>query len=385
MGGTHQRWDAIIVGAGPAGSTVAWDLARRGRRALLLEAAMLPRQKPCAGWITPEVLEALELRPADYPRTIQPLRSASLRFAGRHLETRFRAAASWAIVRSEFDELLARRAEAAGAVLRDGCAARSITRTGDGAIVEDARGEVHAAKVIVGAGGSRCPVARALVGTPGGDGATLVAVESETRLGEAALRRLTPHYGSAELFVEDDFGGYGWFVTKGDFLNFGVGRFADRTPSFRATRERFLALLRSLGRLRDDHALAPLRGHSYRVWDEVPRARSGDRFLLVGDAAGCATRWAGEGIRPAVETARMAARAIDGALADGDTSAASLRRYDALTDARYGAPRPTFVDALLARAPRKLLHWLGAQACKRAPLRRRLVLGGAFGFHEVAS
>lgn len=374
-GGSLARtrgWDAIIVGAGPGGSTVAWDLARRGRRALLLEAAKLPRQKPCAGWITPEVLQGLELRPQDYPRTIQPLSSASLHFRGRHLATQFDGVASWAIVRSEFDEFLARRAEAAGAVLRDDSTVRSITRAAGGVVVE-IDGERHEAPVIVGAGGSRCPVARQFAAAP--EGVELIAVESETRIGEAALRRLTPHHGSAELFVEDDFGGYGWYVTKGDFLNFGIGRFADRTPSFRAVRERFLALLRGMGRLPSE--VAPLRGHSYRVWDEVPRARGGDGFLLVGDAAGCATRWAGEGIRPAVETARMAAQVI----AEGDPPA----RYAALTDEKYGAPKATWIDSLLARTPRKLLHWIGAQACTRAPLRRKLVFGAAFGFHEVAT
>ena len=60
----HQ---VIVIGGGPAGSTAAWELVRNGVDVLVLDLATLPREKLCAGWITPEVVADLEFEPADYP------------------------------------------------------------------------------------------------------------------------------------------------------------------------------------------------------------------------------------------------------------------------------------------------------------------------------
>ena len=60
-----SRYDAIIVGGGPAGSTCAWQLVRMGFTPLILDRARFPRVKPCAGWITPPVFSILEIDPED--------------------------------------------------------------------------------------------------------------------------------------------------------------------------------------------------------------------------------------------------------------------------------------------------------------------------------
>jgi menaquinone-9 beta-reductase len=64
--------DVIVVGGGPGGSTAAWRLAVAGLRPLVLDAAVFPRVKICAGWVTPEALAGLEVDPDKYPLTIQP-------------------------------------------------------------------------------------------------------------------------------------------------------------------------------------------------------------------------------------------------------------------------------------------------------------------------
>ncbi|MGB5648894.1 MAG: FAD-dependent oxidoreductase, partial [Sedimenticolaceae bacterium] len=61
------KFDAIVVGGGPAGSSCAWQLRRRGVKTLILEKAGFPRLKLCAGWITPEVMDDLEMDLATYP------------------------------------------------------------------------------------------------------------------------------------------------------------------------------------------------------------------------------------------------------------------------------------------------------------------------------
>jgi flavin-dependent dehydrogenase len=65
-----QTADAIVVGGGPAGSTCAWKLCEAGFDVLVLDRAAFPRTKLCAGWVTPEAMQDLELDPGDYPHSI---------------------------------------------------------------------------------------------------------------------------------------------------------------------------------------------------------------------------------------------------------------------------------------------------------------------------
>ena len=360
-----MTFDAVVVGGGPGGSTVAWRLARAGARVLVLDAARFPRVKLCAGWVTPTVLRDLELDPASYPHTIQPFETVSIAVDGQEHETRFGRVASHGIVRAEFDAFLLRRAAAAGAIVRESARVRRVA-CGAGGVTVETDDDAVDAMLVVGAGGHHCPVARAF-GEISDEEDVVVTQESETRVAAARLRALTPRYGSPELFAEPDFHGYGWYFTKGEFLNVGVGAVGGMPIARRL--ERLRTALHASGRLPDDLALTPFRGHAYTVQRSRPRRISGDRFLLVGDAAGLARDFSGEGIGPAVRSACLAAEAVL-----GDAPG----RYAERVADTFGRPS-SVVGALRGLLPARAAGAVARLACVQPWARRRFVLEGAFG------
>jgi geranylgeranyl reductase family protein len=361
-----RRAHVVVVGGGPAGSTAAWRLARAGRRVVVCDAARFPRVKLCAGWVTRAALADLELEPARYPHTLQPFSTVSLAVGDAEHETRWAGTASFGIVRAEFDDFLLRRAAAAGAEVCEGTRVRAVQAVPGGVEVTVDGGDVLRADVVVGAGGHGCPVARTLGAIDPAE-AVVVTQESETRVGAERLRALTPRAGSPELIAEPDFRGYGWYFTKGDFLNVGVG--AVGGAPIRQRLARLLARLRASGRLPADLALTPFRGHAYAVWRGRPRRLGDGRVVLAGDAAGLARDLSGEGIGPAIRSGVLAAESILEGRADG---------YPERIVAAFGAPGGAFAR-LVAALPAFLAVAAARLACTRPGLRRRLVLEGAFG------
>jgi len=324
-----ERCDAVVVGGGPAGSSCAHDLVRAGLNVIVLDRARFPRDKTCAGWITPAVVEALALPLDEYRRgrVCEAFRGFRTRVAGgREVVTRFDAPVSYGIVRAEFDDYLLRRS---GARLQLGTELASLRRSGDRWMVN----ERIETPIVVGAGGHFCPVARWLGARPA-DETAIAAQEFEGRLSPEQAERCRVAADEPYLELCRDLRGYGWCVRKGDHLNIGLGR-QDR-HDLHGFVGRFFEGLVASGRVPPS---LPVRwkGHAYLLRDASVRHAVGDGLLLVGDAAGLASAFSGEGIRPAVESGRLAAATIIAARERYDERA--LRPYaDGLAD-RY--PRST--------------------------------------------
>jgi geranylgeranyl reductase family protein len=307
------RCDAVIAGGGPAGSTCARILGKAGWHVIVLDRARFPRDKVCAGWVTPGVFEALELDPAEYGATgltLQEITAFRTGFLERSLvETRYPRVVSYAIRRCEFDDFLLRRAQVC---VRDGTPAASLERRKGTWIVN---GGIQA-PVVVGAGGHFCPVARRL-SVEAAAVPPVVAKEAEFRIEPPGAAVPEP----PELFFCRDLEGYGWCVRKGEYLNVGIGR---RTKKdFDSHVRHFMAFID--GRYRVSSTSRKWRGHAYLAAGTGQRALVSDGLMLVGDAAGLAYPESGEGIRPAVESGRLAADVL--VRANGRYGAGDLQPY----------------------------------------------------------
>ncbi len=321
-----EQADVLIVGAGPAGSSCAWKLVRAGLRVAIVDRAVFPRSKPCAGWVTPGVFEALALDPRQYARqcVLEPL-SAFLTglLDGAARRTDFGAAVSYAVRRTEFDHFLLRRSGAAAAL---GTAVDSLRRGGG-------RWEVNGrwrAPVLVGAGGHFCPVARHLGARPADEEAVIAQVaEFQMDAGEARVSRAQGE--CPELYFLPGLDGYGWCVRKGDWLNVGLGSEGGRGRAGHLAA--LLERLRRTGRL--SAARRPsFQGHAYLLRRASRRPAGGAGVLLAGDAAGLAAESSGEGIWPAVASGLQAAQQILDA--GGDPEKLRVESYEDELRRRFG-------------------------------------------------
>jgi geranylgeranyl reductase family protein len=371
--------DAIVVGGGPGGSTAAWSLARAGHHPLVLDAAVFPRVKICAGWVTRAALADLEVEADKYPLTIQPFRACVLEFEAARHQTDWSRPASYGIIRREFDHYLLERAAAAGADVRWGIRVKQVSAGPAGVRVETDRGEFEA-PVVIGAGGHRCPVAKAL-GEVSERECVVAAQESETRLAPEWAARLRPFMAAPELYVEADLRGYGWYFPKQDFLNIGIGVTGGADGSLPRRRDELVAALRASGRLPAEMPIEPFKGHAYVVRRQAPRRLSGARFCLIGDAAGLARDLSGEGIGPAIRSGKLAAEAVEAFLRAGT----SLDGYARQIAALYGTGEPGWLGRQLARLPDAVGRLAVRVVLGSSAARRRLVFGSIFGMGEATS
>jgi geranylgeranyl reductase family protein len=292
--------DALIVGGGPAGSTCARALRQAGWNIIVVDRARFPRDKVCGGWLTPAVFDLLDLNPGEYRSaglTLQEItgfRTSVLR--RKSVDTQYARVVSYAIRRCEFDEFLLRRAHVR---VLEQTALTSLRNDGCGWVANE---EIRA-PLVIGAGGHFCPVARRLRDRAASP-CPIVAKEAEFRL-DAGGTTIAPDV--PELFFCSDLDGYGWCVRKGDYLNVGIGR---RTSSgFGMHVNDFVSFLER-SRKAPGASRIQWRGHAYLASGVGPRPVVADGLLLIGDAAGLAYSESGEGIRPAIESAVLAAQTL---------------------------------------------------------------------------
>lgn len=288
--------DAIVVGGGPAGSTTAWKLRRAGLDVLVVDRREFPRTKLCAGWVTPEAMEDLEIDPDDSPLRIVTFDDLYLHWKVFTLKLKSR---QHSVRRFEFDEFLLRRSGAG--VMQH--MVREVRRVGSDYVID---GELRC-KYLVGAAGTPCPVYKALFHDRNPRSSVLQTATYEQEFAydwEDARCHL--------WFFDDGLPGYAWYVPKANgHINVGLGGMAERLKlqggHIRDYWRNFVEKLERQGLIRYDNYQP--KGYSYYLRGNV-EVVSGDNAYIVGDSVGLATRDMCEGIGPAVKSGLLAAQAI---------------------------------------------------------------------------
>jgi len=323
------RADAIVVGAGPAGSSTAYWLAQAGLDVLLLEKATFPRDKICGDGLTPRAVRALismgvDLDAPGWART----RGLRIYGGGVKIELDWPELASFpdfglVRARTDLDRLLAEHAAKAGARLQQGC---NVT----GPIVDERTGRIvgvtakyqgqevsYRAPLVVAADGNSSRLSLAMGLRRRTDRPMGVAVRRYYR-----TPRHDDEYLESWLELWDGqrlLPGYGWVFPLGNGLsNVGLGLLntskAFQNVDYRAMLRKWTAGMPEEWQIDEDHATGPIRGAALPMgFNRQPHYTRG--LLLVGDAGGMINPFNGEGIDYGLESGKLAAETIVQALA----------------------------------------------------------------------
>jgi geranylgeranyl reductase family protein len=309
-----ERFDALVVGAGPAGSTAARELAAAGARVLVVDRACFPRYKACGGGVP---LRTSRMLPFPIDSVVED--EVHLLDVGYHGRMRFLRDSgepfAAMVMRDRFDGLLLEQAKAAGAEFRPETTVRALDLNG-GVTVRAEDGFAASGRYLVCADGAHSP-AGAMAGLGRGI-AECAAWEVEVETPHAERR----FGGRALIDLGYEPWGYAWLFPKARILSFGIVLPRDRAAEMKRLVRAFTGRL-GLG----SAPVSIARGHKIR-FRRGNEPIAGPRALLAGDAAGLADEFTEEGISYAIASGRLAAKNVLRAL--GTTG--GLERYEADVD-----------------------------------------------------
>jgi geranylgeranyl reductase family protein len=331
---TADTADVIVVGAGPAGSSVAYYLAAAGLDVLVLEKSQFPREKVCGDGLTPRAVKALAGMGVPMSESDGWLRNKGLRIigGGSRIEVDWPDMSSfpgYGLVRTrlDFDQILARHAEKAGARIIEGMnvtgpllherTGRIVGVTAHDTADKDGPEREFRGRLVVAADGNSSRLSVSVGLRKRDDRPMGVAVRSYY-----TNPRHTDDYLEAWLDIWDGdvlLPGYGWIFGMGDGTsNVGLGLLntsvAFQNIDYRALLRRWLAAMPAEWGFTEENRTQPIRGAALPMgFNRTPHYTRG--LLLAGDSGGMVNPMNGEGIAYALESGEMAARVIVQALA----------------------------------------------------------------------
>jgi len=294
-----MKYDVVIVGAGPAGCSAAFDLCSYKKSVLLIDKVAFPRVKPCAGGLTIKTLKALRY-------SVKPIikRVCNNLIIGKGLgkTTLFKGSHPVCAmsVRSEFDNYCLKKTLENGADFKVIGKIKGISSFDDRIEIATNIGVIQS-RYLIGADGANS-VVRKLCGLfpqvrKG------IAIEAKVYLEDKDLPLMEFDFGAVKQ-------GYGWLFPKGDHVNVGLYSNSLSSKLTKKSLEKYSKI--KLGTCNLDHIVGHyigLGGGNYTPEEE--------RIFLVGDAAGLVDPLLGEGIYNAIKSGQNVAEAVDKGLNGG--------------------------------------------------------------------
>lgn len=310
-------YDCIIVGAGPAGASAAYHLAKRGRSVLLVERYALPRYKACAGGVSPAIAQwfdfdftpaiACKVDQIGYTWKLEDPVSAKL----EGLEP------MWMVQRDVFDHFLVKQAQQQGAELKDDTAVTGIEFKSDRWQVNTANGAVEG-RYLIAADGAEGPMSKWLG----------FKQPKQQRIG-ATLETVAPSANNTNAKFE--FGllknGYLSAFPKGNGYSIAAATFRGDLPNLQPS------LTDYASQMGIDASSSKFSTHSLCLWDGNQKLHT-QNAILAGEAACIVDPLLAEGVRPSIFTGVKAAEAIDQAIAG---NANALETYSQVVSDEWGS------------------------------------------------
>jgi geranylgeranyl reductase family protein len=315
-----KSWDVIVVGGGPAGSTVGYELSKAGVKTLIIDKAKFPRYKTCGGIVDVKAVNSLDF---DISPVVEDVISRVLisHKLGQPFAKDCNTPITYNVSRERFDHFLLQKAIETGCDVVQGDGVKSVEMDDDQVVAVTKEGRKFSAQILVGADGANSVVARsvgllqnAYIG---------IGLEWEVEVDPQDLEQWR---GVALLDLGTIDSGYAWIFPKLDHLSLGAGGAQEHSKAVRAYYQSFIDAWKPTFK---KYVTIREKGH------RLPVRRQGepivkDRVLLVGDAAGLIDPLSGEGIYYAINSGKLAARALKAHF--DDPHKASLSNYQNLID-----------------------------------------------------
>jgi len=335
-----MKYDVIIVGAGPAGSTAAKFLSDKGINVLLIDKDKFPRDKPCGGGLPIRVFNRFPYINKDWIESYSYAAFAYSPSLKYKMELQRDEPLVAMILRKKFDYELVKLAIDSGTDFLDGKSAVDIEILTNIAKVLLDDGTTIESKIVIGADGVWSTIAKK-TGLRKKITNICMCLFEEYKISSKTLDQFLGEKRTCHIHVNvNKSPGYGWVFPKKEHVNIGITEFQHaidplkRKKNIKSTYEAYIRILKENKIIPDNLKIGRPRGAALPT---LPLEKTySDRVIICGDAAGFPNPVSGEGIYHAVSSGEIAAKVITKALEKNNTSEKFLSRYQKIWKKDFG-------------------------------------------------